>query len=73
MPKTKVTRRQPERQNEQAWCLAVVTNAVVCWHGVYAGSGNDMISGGNGADALNGGPGTDTCSAGPGDTVTTCP
>jgi TnpA family transposase len=26
----KVTRRQPEQQNEQAWCLTVVTNAVVC-------------------------------------------
>ncbi|MFJ6785797.1 Tn3 family transposase [Streptomyces yangpuensis] len=28
----KVTRRQPEQQNEQAWCLTVLTNAVVCWH-----------------------------------------
>ncbi|MGW3622491.1 Tn3 family transposase [Streptomyces sp. NPDC000880] len=22
----------PEQQNEQAWCLTVVTNAVICWH-----------------------------------------
>ncbi|OKJ35007.1 Tn3 family transposase [Streptomyces sp. CB01580] len=28
----KVTRRRPEQQNEQAWCLTVVTNAVICWH-----------------------------------------
>ncbi|MGW0738250.1 Tn3 family transposase [Streptomyces sp. NPDC002851] len=33
----KVTRRQPEQQNEQAWCLTVVTNAVVCWHSEYMG------------------------------------
>ncbi|MFD9412993.1 Tn3 family transposase [Streptomyces sp. NPDC059989] len=33
----KVTRRQPEQQNEQAWCLTVVTNAVVCWHTEYMG------------------------------------
>ncbi len=33
----KVTRRQPEQQNEQAWCLTVVTNAVVCWHREYMG------------------------------------
>ncbi|MER8073393.1 Tn3 family transposase [Streptomyces sp. NPDC094034] len=26
----KVTRRQPEQQNERAWCLTVATNAVVC-------------------------------------------
>ncbi|MFI6049976.1 Tn3 family transposase [Streptomyces violascens] len=32
-----VTRRQPEQQNEQAWCLTVVTNAVVCWHTEYMG------------------------------------
>nr|WP_260423281.1 transposase [Streptomyces spectabilis] len=33
----KGTRRQPEQQNEQAWCLTVVTNAVVCWHTEYMG------------------------------------
>ncbi|KPC75322.1 hypothetical protein ADL35_25195, partial [Streptomyces sp. NRRL WC-3753] len=33
----KVARRQPEQQNEQAWCLTVVTNAVVCWHTEYMG------------------------------------
>lgn len=33
----KVTRRQPEQQTEQAWCLTVVTNAVVCWHTEYMG------------------------------------
>ncbi|WP_308031157.1 Tn3 family transposase [Streptomyces sp. CoH27] len=33
----KVTRRQPEPQNERAWCLTVVTNAVVCWHTEYMG------------------------------------
>lgn len=33
----KVTRRQPEQQNEQAWCLIAVTNAVVCWHTEYMG------------------------------------
>ncbi|MFD7004096.1 Tn3 family transposase [Streptomyces mirabilis] len=33
----KVTRRQPEQQNEQAWGLTVVTNAVVCWHTEYTG------------------------------------
>ncbi|PWI05181.1 hypothetical protein DIZ27_40850 [Streptomyces sp. NWU339] len=33
----KVTRSQPEQQNEQAWCLTVVTNAVVCWHTEYMG------------------------------------
>ncbi|MFD9339068.1 Tn3 family transposase [Streptomyces sp. NPDC060028] len=33
----KITRRQPEQQNEQAWCLTVVTNAVVCWHTEYMG------------------------------------
>ncbi|WP_107468032.1 Tn3 family transposase [Streptomyces sp. MA5143a] len=33
----KVTRRQPEQQNEQAWCLTVVTNTVVCWHTEYMG------------------------------------
>ncbi|MFE2581290.1 Tn3 family transposase [Streptomyces sp. NPDC059378] len=27
----KITRRQPAQQNEQAWCLTVVTNAVICW------------------------------------------
>ncbi|WP_406167186.1 Tn3 family transposase [Streptomyces sp. NBC_00996] len=33
----KVTRRQPEQQNEQAWCLTVQTNAVICWHTAYLG------------------------------------
>ncbi|MEU3550040.1 Tn3 family transposase [Streptomyces longwoodensis] len=28
----KVTGASPEQQHEQAWCLTVVTNAVVCWH-----------------------------------------
>ncbi|MFD7893673.1 Tn3 family transposase [Streptomyces sp. NPDC059743] len=35
--KSKVTRRRPEQQKEQAWCLTVVTNAVVCWHTEYMG------------------------------------
>ncbi|MEU3753526.1 Tn3 family transposase [Streptomyces olivoreticuli] len=29
----KITRRRPEQQNEQAWCLTVVTNAVVNYYG----------------------------------------
>ncbi|MBV6697734.1 Tn3 family transposase [Kitasatospora aureofaciens] len=33
----KVTRRLPDQQNEQAWCLTVVTNAVICWHTEYMG------------------------------------
>ncbi|WP_280671773.1 MULTISPECIES: Tn3 family transposase [unclassified Kitasatospora] len=33
----KVTRRQPDQQNEQAWCLTVVTNAVTSWHTEYMG------------------------------------
>lgn len=33
----KVARRQPSQQNEQAWCLTVVTNAVICWHTEYMG------------------------------------
>ncbi|WP_419155795.1 hypothetical protein [Streptomyces longwoodensis] len=27
-----MTGASPEQQHEQAWCLTVVTNAVVCWH-----------------------------------------
>ncbi|MFH8343041.1 Tn3 family transposase [Streptomyces sp. AM6-12] len=41
----KVTRRQPEQQNEQAWCLTVVTNAVVCWHTEYMGLAVDKLRG----------------------------
>ncbi|MGW0828514.1 Tn3 family transposase [Streptomyces sp. NPDC002845] len=33
----KVTRRQPAQQNEQAWCLTIATNAVICWHTEYMG------------------------------------
>ncbi|MFE7425167.1 Tn3 family transposase [Streptomyces sp. NPDC057545] len=36
----KVTRRRPEQQNEQAWCLTVVTNAVICWHTTYMMNGH---------------------------------
>ncbi|MEY9997599.1 TnpA family transposase [Streptomyces sp. V4I8] len=39
----KVTRRQPEQQNEQAWCLTVVTNAVICWHTEYMGLAVDEL------------------------------
>ncbi|WP_267889685.1 Tn3 family transposase [Streptomyces acidiscabies] len=46
----KVTRRQPEQRNAQAWCLTVVTNAVVCWRttclglavGELRGSGREV-------------------------------
>ncbi|MFE7902945.1 Tn3 family transposase [Streptomyces sp. NPDC057424] len=41
----KVTRRQSEQQNEQAWCLTVATNAVVCWHTEYMGLGVDELRG----------------------------
>ncbi|MDQ1014327.1 TnpA family transposase [Streptomyces afghaniensis] len=41
----KVTRRQPEQQNEQAWCLTVVTNAVVCWHTEYMGLAVEELRG----------------------------
>ncbi|MFK4066605.1 hypothetical protein [Streptomyces sp. NPDC029674] len=33
----KIAWRRPEQQNEQAWCLTVVTNAVVCRHTEYMG------------------------------------
>ncbi|MEU7060476.1 Tn3 family transposase [Streptomyces sp. NPDC046197] len=39
----KITRRQPEQQNEQAWCLTVVTNAVICWHTEYMGLAVDQL------------------------------
>ncbi|MFE2283789.1 Tn3 family transposase [Streptomyces sp. NPDC059443] len=39
----KITRRQPEQQNEHAWCLTVVTNAVVCWHTEYVGLAVDEL------------------------------
>jgi Ribonuclease G/E len=39
----KVARRQPEQQNEQAWCLTVVTNSVVCWHTEYLGLAVDEL------------------------------
>ncbi|MBT2458157.1 Tn3 family transposase [Streptomyces sp. ISL-86] len=39
----KVARRQPEQQNEQAWCLTVVTNSVVCWHTEYMGLAVDEL------------------------------
>ncbi|MFI0114550.1 Tn3 family transposase [Streptomyces globisporus] len=41
----KITRRQPERQNEQAWCLTVVTNAVICWHTECMGLAVDQLHG----------------------------
>lgn len=48
----KVTRRQPEQQNEQAWCLTVVTNAVVCWHTEYMGLAvGELRAGGREVDA----------------------
>ncbi|MFE2186051.1 Tn3 family transposase [Streptomyces sp. NPDC059455] len=50
----KVTRRQPEQQNEQAWCLTVVTNAVVCWHTEYMGLAVGELRGvGREVDALH--------------------
>ncbi|MFD5648226.1 Tn3 family transposase [Streptomyces sp. NPDC127039] len=39
----RITRRRPEQQNEQAWCLTVVTNAVVCWHTEYMGLAVDEL------------------------------
>ncbi|MEU1509907.1 Tn3 family transposase [Kitasatospora sp. NPDC005748] len=33
----KITRRQPDHQNEQAWCLTVVTNSAISWHTEYMG------------------------------------
>ncbi|MEU3217594.1 Tn3 family transposase [Streptomyces sp. NPDC006971] len=39
----KVTRRRPEQQNERAWCLTVVTNAVICWHTTYLGPAVDEL------------------------------
>ncbi|MEV0777422.1 Tn3 family transposase [Streptomyces sp. NPDC050428] len=48
----KITRRQPEQQNEQAWCLTVVTNSVVCWHTEYIGLAvGELRSAGRGVDA----------------------
>ncbi|MFI6701898.1 Tn3 family transposase [Streptomyces sp. NPDC050509] len=48
----KVTRRRPEQQNEQAWCLTVVTNAVVCWHTEYMGQAvGELRTAGRGVDA----------------------
>ncbi|MDT9698294.1 Tn3 family transposase [Streptomyces sp. P17] len=41
----KITRRQPEQQNEQAWCLTVTTNAVICWHTEYMGLAVDELRG----------------------------
>lgn len=41
----KVTRRQPTQQNEQAWCLTVATNAVICWHTEYMGLAVDQLRG----------------------------
>ncbi|MFB7237894.1 Tn3 family transposase [Streptomyces sp. NPDC056269] len=41
----KITRRQPERQNEQAWSLTVVTNAVICWHTECMGLAVDQLHG----------------------------
>ncbi|MDV5142889.1 Tn3 family transposase [Streptomyces sp. SBC-4] len=35
----------PEQQNEQAWCLTVVTNAVVCWHTEYLTLAVDELRG----------------------------
>ncbi|WAX79575.1 Tn3 family transposase [Streptomyces sp. KMM 9044] len=39
----KVTRRRPEQQNEQAWCLTVATNTVICWHTTYLGLAVDEL------------------------------
>ncbi|MGA5128186.1 Tn3 family transposase [Streptomyces olivoreticuli] len=48
----KVTRRRPEQQNEQAWCLTAVTNAVVCWHTEYMGLAvGELRAAGRGVDA----------------------
>jgi TnpA family transposase len=33
----KMTRRHHEQQTEQAWCLTLVTNAIICWMTEYLG------------------------------------
>jgi TnpA family transposase len=33
----KMTRHHHEQQTEQAWCLTVVTNAIICWMTEYLG------------------------------------
>lgn len=37
----KMTRHHHEQQTEQAWCLTVVTNAIICWMTEYLGRAVD--------------------------------
>lgn len=40
----KMTRHHHEQQTEQAWCLTVVTNAIICWMTEYLGLAVDARS-----------------------------